>query len=99
MADDRADPFDISDFLKPAIEPPPAISKKAIREVSEAAGFPSRQAPTTRSPRRRRRATRNVQFNLKLSQEEIDRFRGLADKHDLLFGELFERMLDAFDRT
>ncbi len=103
----RVDPFggdlDLSDF-KPAPVKRPAARKDAIREVSEANNFPSR-APERAKPaktavvQRRRRTGRNVQFNIKATPETIARFTALADKHGLVFGELLERALEAFERA
>jgi len=80
---ERVDPFgDLSDF-RPAPKPPLA----AIREASEAAGFPSR-AP------RRWRTGRNVQLNLKVSAKTAERFVALADERKIPFGALLEQLLD-----
>ena len=102
----RADPFagdlDVSDFKPTPVKKPP-VQREAIREVSEANNFPSR-APERAKPakpvaQRRRRTGRNVQFNIKATPETIARFTSLADKHGLVFGELLDRALDAFDRA
>jgi hypothetical protein len=108
MADiQRADPFggdlDLNDF-KPAALKRPHPQKEAIREVSEANNFPSRAPEPVKSAakpvlQRRRRTGRNAQFNIKATPETIARFTGLADKHGLVFGELLERALDAFENT
>jgi len=71
--------------------------------VSEANNFPSR-APAQKpkpAPRqaRRRRTGRNVQFNIKATPETIARFTALADKNKLVFGELLDRALDAFEQA
>jgi hypothetical protein len=101
----RADPFDdLSDFKPtPAKKPAAVIQKEAIRQVSEANNFPSR-APERAKPanparvvQRRRRTGRNVQMNIKATPETIARFTSLADKHGLVFGELLDRALDAFE--
>jgi hypothetical protein len=102
----RVDPFagdlDLSDF-KPTPAKKPSVRKDAIREVSEANNFPSR-APERPKPakaavvvQRRRRTGRNMQFNIKATPETIARFTALADKHGLVFGELLERALEAFE--
>lgn len=106
-AQNRADPFngdlDLSDFKPAPIPKKPAVEKEAIREVSEATGFPSRapeRAPTVAKPvvQRRRRTGRNAQLNVKATPETIARFTAIADRHGLVFGELLERALDAFER-
>ena len=40
-----------------------------------------------------------MQFNIKATPETIARFTTLADKHGLVFGELLERALEAFERA
>lgn len=79
----RADPFgDLSEF-----RPKPKPILAAIRDASEAAGFPSR-AP------RRWRTGRNVQLNLKVSARTAERFAALADEHQIPFGALLEQLLN-----
>ncbi len=101
----RVDPFGddlgLSEFKPGAKKSPPS---QAVREASEAAGFPSR-APilATRIVQkerllRRRRTGRNVQLNLKVTAEVAALFTRLADDHGLVFGELLEQALDAFQR-
>jgi hypothetical protein len=103
----RADPFDLSDF-KPAApkRPDVTVRKEAIRQVSEENNFPSRaperpKKPETKpsAPQRRRRTGRNVQFNIKATSETVARFTALADRHGLVFGELLDQALDAFERS
>ena len=103
----RVDPFagdlDLSEF-KPAPVKKPPVRKDAIREVSEANNFPSRAPERGKLAKaavvqRRRRTGRNVQFNIKATPETIARFTALADKHGLVFGELLERALEAFERA
>jgi hypothetical protein len=100
----RADPFDLSDFTAtPAKKPPALVQKEAIRQVSEANNFPSRDPERTKPAKlavqRRRRTGRNVQFNIKATPETIARFTSLADKHGLVFGELLDRALDALEKS
>lgn len=105
MADqNRADPFsgdlDLSEF-KPTPLKKPAARKDAIRQVSEENNFPSR-SPEHSKPvvaQRRHRTGRNAQFNIKATPETIARFTSLADRHGLVFGELLDRALDAFEKT
>lgn len=103
----RADPFagdlDLSDF-KPATPKRPKIEPEVVRQVSEANNFPSRAASAPKTPKattavqRRRRTGRNVQFNIKATPEAIERFTALADKRGWVFGELLEKLLDAFEK-
>lgn len=63
-----------------------APAPEQVRAVAEAANFRSREArppkaaSSTREPRRYRTG-RNVQFNLKASQETVDAFYAITDKH------------------
>ncbi len=88
--DRRADPFD---FDLSGFKPAPAKSQirpEAIREVSEVNNFPSRSP----SPRRRRTG-RNVQLNIKVTPQTIERFAAISDRNRWTFGETLERALDA----
>lgn len=103
----RADPFasgDSLDDFKPVAPKRPLALKETIRQVSEENNFPSRaperSKPTPRAvAQRRRRTGRNVQFNIKATPETIARFTTLADKYGLVFGELLDRALSAFEQT
>lgn len=102
----RADPFDLSDFKpSPPKRPDPVVCRDAIRQVSEENNFPSRapERPKQADPKpaaaqRRRRTGRNVQLNIKVTSETVARFTAVADKHGLVFGELLDRALDAFEQ-
>ncbi len=101
---DGADPLDLSGFAPKTpqdIQPPPA---EAIRAVSEAARFPSREAkpvpaaaPPKREPRRHRTG-RNVQFNIRARQETIDAFLSIADQQGWVLGEVLEHAITALRR-
>jgi hypothetical protein len=102
----RVDPFagdlDLSEF-KPAPPKKPKVEAAVIREVSEANNFPSRAAAKPAKAKaaapRRRRTGRNVQFNIKATQETIARFTALADKNGWVFGEALDRALDALEKA
>lgn len=99
-----ADEVDVSTFTpKPGPDraaPPPA----AVRAVAEAANFRSREAthvpppPTERRPLRRHRTGRNVQFNLKASQETVDAFYAISDQQGWVLGETLEYAVAALQR-
>ena len=111
MAATRASIFedpeiDISGFApKPA---PGAAGPSAdqVREVSEAARFRSREPGTTqpdgepqsKRERRRYRTGRNVQFNVKASQETVDAFYAISDRQGWVLGETLEHALAALER-
>jgi hypothetical protein len=88
-------------FSAPSLPTKPKVEQAVVRQVPEANNFPSR-APAQKPkpvPRqaRRRRTGRNVQFNIKATPETIARFTALADQNKLVFGELLDRALDAFE--
>jgi hypothetical protein len=95
--------LDVSGFQpKPAPDktaPPP----EAIKTVSEAANFRSRDpapAPkkTTKREPRRHRTGRNQQFNVKATAETIETFYAISDRQDWVLGETLERALAALQR-
>jgi hypothetical protein len=95
--------LDISGFApKPrpdAMAPEPA----KVREISEAAKFPSREAAPAKPKKAKRapriyRTGRNVQFNLKASQAAIDAFYELCDGQGWVMGVTFERAIAALQR-
>lgn len=98
--------IDLSVFALKRASQQPSPTQDQVKAVSEAANFPSRQAPTAgkmpakehRTPRRHRTG-RNVQFNAKASQQTIDRFYALCDQNpDWVMGYTLERAVDALER-
>lgn len=95
--------LDISSFApKPR---PDAMAPEAakVREISEAAKFPSREAAPPKAKKAKRvpriyRTGRNVQFNLKASQAAIDAFYDLCDRQGWVMGVTFERAIAALQR-
>lgn len=98
--------FDVSGFApkeKRAGEAPP----EAVREVSQAASFRSRepQPPTKaenqgspqREPRRYRTG-RNVQLNIKVRPETLESFYAIADREGWILGETFEKAISALNQ-
>jgi hypothetical protein len=96
----RADPFavtnepDISAFPPTQARKPP-VARQVIREVSERSDFPSR---SPRKDQRRHRTGRNIQFNLKVTQQTIDEFMEINDTNGWVFGETLQHLIDAFKR-
>lgn len=82
-------------------QPGLAVEPTAIRQVSEDNDFPSR-APSRSAGKapalqRRQRPGRNTQFNIKTTSEVIARLTAMADRHDLVFGELLKQAIEAFE--
>lgn len=109
MSAPRAGVFDddLSDFAPK--EPTPTAARPAeaeVRAVAEGTAFrsrgphtvPSVTATPPRREQRRYRTGRNVQLNLKVRQEALDAFYGLADRTGLVLGEVFERAVEALTR-
>ena len=67
--------------------------KEEIAEAAMASGFRSREpkAPEPPKAQRRRRTGRNVQFNIKTTQETITAFCKIADENGWGLGETLER--------
>lgn len=66
--------------------------------VVEAA--PKKESSTTKTaPRRRRRLSdKKMQLNLRVSEKSLERFTKIADGEGLIFGDLFEKMLDLYEK-
>ena len=97
--------FDVSGFSakKPKVQEK-KIPAEAVRAVSEASNFPSREAVSPPAPietsaakkdQRRYRTGRNVQLNIKVKSETLDAFYALADKQGWVLGETLERAVEA----
>jgi hypothetical protein len=108
----RASIFEEPDIDVSGFEPKPAPDTTAprpeeVREVSQAASFRSREsqaAPPPKAPirpkreQRRYRTGRNVQFNVKASQETVDAFYAISDRKGWVLGETLEHALAALER-
>jgi len=101
---DDADSLDISGFAPKSRPDAAAPSPAQVREVSEAAQFRSREprareaAPVevaSRREQRRYRTGRNVQFNVKASQQTVDAFYAISDRQGWVLGETLEHALAA----
>lgn len=108
MAGKRASIFESGDLDLEGFEPKAspdlsAPSPAAVKAVSEAANFPSRQParPDGRVKLGRSRTPltgRNRQFNVKASQAMIDGFYAIADQQGWGLGETLEHALDALQQ-
>jgi hypothetical protein len=98
--------FDVSEFGTKKPKPAEAsASIEAIKAVSEAAQFPSREpvsAETRKSSKkrepRRYRTGRNVQFNVKISTSTHDGLYEISDKQGWVLGETLEKALAALKK-
>jgi hypothetical protein len=99
---EEANPLDLSGFAPKAPQDIQAPPSEAIRAVSEAARFPSREArpsvPVLKREQRRHRTGRNVQFNIRARQETIDAFLAIADRQGWVLGEVLEQAVAALER-
>ena len=95
--------FDVSRFQP---QPPrkPAGDPEALKRLSEAHNFLSRQPPREKGreaparQQRRHRTGRNVQLNIKTRQETAEAFYRLCDQRGWLCAETFERAVAALAR-
>lgn len=106
---DSGEDFDVSGFAPKEAERAGEVSAEALRAVSEASKFPSREpsaAPKSlvkqqeagkREPRRYRTG-RNVQLNLKVRPETVASFYAIADRQGWVLGETLEKAISALDR-
>ena len=95
--------FDVTAFApknlrKPAEKEPPAAD--AVRAVSEASYFRSREPVPIPSAKkqRRRRTGRNLQLNLKVAAATYDSFYAIADRQGWVLGETLEKAVAALKR-
>jgi hypothetical protein len=110
MATTRASIFEEPEIDVSGFAPKPAPDVAApraeeVREVSEAAKFRSREPAAVQKPssppkrdQRRYRTGRNVQFNVKASQETVDAFYDISDRQGWVLGETLEHALGALKR-
>jgi hypothetical protein len=96
---------DISDFAVKNRSDDKAPPQDQVRALAEAVNFRSREAPPApiRSPKKRagrvHRTGRNVQFNIKASQETVDDFYALTEAHPgWVLGYTLERAIAALKR-
>jgi hypothetical protein len=101
---DESEELDISGFAPKTAPDINAPTAEKVRAVAEAAHFSSREpkppkktTSNTRAPRQHRTG-RNVQLNVKASQETVDTFYTISDKNHWVLGETFERAMQALQR-
>lgn len=104
MTPERSNPFDIEGLVeppKPAAPQAPAAekpierpSRSQIDQLAKETGFVSRERPRMG---RRHKTGRNRQINLKVRDEDLDRFYRIADEDGITLGEVFEKALDALE--
>jgi hypothetical protein len=98
---DEPEELDISGFAPKSAPDNDAPAPEKVRAVAEAANFKSREPKATKplpAPKRiprRHRTGRNVQLNLKASQETVDAFYAVSDANDWVLGETLEYALHA----
>lgn len=96
----EADDLDISGFAPRPGPDTTAPHREDVRAVAEAAHFISREqaVPPPKRVQRRHRTGRNVQFNVKASQETVDAFYAISDSKGWVLGETLEHALAALKR-
>jgi predicted DNA binding CopG/RHH family protein len=77
---------------KPQTEQEAALAQSSAEASIEA-------KPMTAAPRRRRRLSdKKMQLNLRVDEKSLERFTKIADDEGLIFGDLFKKLLDKYDR-
>ena len=95
------DDLDVSGFAPKTGPDASAPLPEQVKAVAEAARFRSREppaAPAAKRVPRRHRTGRNVQFNMKASQEAVDIFYAISDQQRWVLGETLEHALAALQR-
>ena len=97
------DDLDVSDFIPKAGPDKSAPMPEQVKAIAEEARFRSREptpapAPEPKRLRRRYRTGRNVQFNVKASQNTVDAFYAISDGNGWVLGETLEHALAALQR-
>jgi hypothetical protein len=91
--------FDLTDFAPTAGDNRPPVPDRALRQIAEQSGFPSRsitngQRSTYRQPMVYRTG-RNTVFSVKTTPQTVDAFYDIAQSQGWKAGETFERALQA----
>ncbi len=96
----EADDLDIGGFAPRTARDTSAPPPDQVRAVAEASQFRSREqaAVAPKRVQRRHRTGRNVQFNVKASQETVDAFYAISDAKGWVLGETLEHALAALKR-
>jgi hypothetical protein len=96
---------DLSQFQPKTCPDSKAPPQEQVRAVAQTANFTSREAPRVPSPAPKKRTARvhrtgrNVQFNLKASQETVDAFYAVTDANPgWVLGYTLERAIAALQR-
>lgn len=99
---DGREDFDVAGFApkKPNARKEPEPAMEAVRAVSEAAQFRSREpvAPRKKREPMRHRTGRSVQFNVKLRADTIESFYEIAKRQKWTLGQTIEHALAALDK-
>lgn len=64
--------------------------------ASSQAAQNSREIATSR--RRKRRSVNTQQLNLRVSEKTLSRFTALADKENVIFGDLLEKLIEYYEK-
>jgi hypothetical protein len=86
--------------FEPDASTPPMPDPKLLAQVSERAGFPSREpkAPTTPKPApASRELTYDARLTIRVREEDKARFDDLVYKNRLTNGAFFQKLLDHFE--
>jgi hypothetical protein len=92
------DDFDVSDLTtSPSARPAARARPEEVRRVAESQDFRSRESGQP-GRQRRYRTGRNMQLNMKVRPETLERFNRLCDEQGWVQGEALEHALDALER-
>lgn len=83
---------------RPQTESEAAIPASAEAVPSSEATSPNPMTGAAPGRRRKRRSQNTQQLNLRVSEGTLERFTKLADKENLIFGDLLTQLLDAYEK-
>ena len=104
FGDEQEKGLDVSSFAPRTVPDIKAPDAEQVRAVTQAANYRSREpaAPKPQVQKRRvarqYRTGRNVQLNLKASQETVDAFYAISDKNAWVLGKTLEHAIQALQR-
>ena len=96
--------LDVASFAPKTSTDPKAPTPEKVRAVTKAAKFTSRQAPVLEPEVRAKRVPRvyrtgrNVQLNVKVSQQTVEAIHAITDEQGWVLGYTLQRAIEALQR-
>lgn len=96
-------PAQLSDSLlvhrprKGSAKPQTEAQAVSVSTSAEEKAMAPKQKTATKGRRRVRRSQNTEQLNLRISPETLERFTTLADKENVIFGEMLVRLINKYE--